>query len=413
MAFVCALSFDPAAAIFLPAMCALILTSQPPELITMTGLHTSSDERSSCAKGELRCSFRPLLPLTPCDSFSLLAKSTLVALASALVVAWPSTVFGGDAAPATAATQRASANVWSLLDESVGLPGVVASHVTLFGSLSVVASTLPTALGFIYVASQQEPREGDKARLAAVSLLPHTLFVSSVACVLLAPPFWFAAALPLVLLPLALMMSTRELGHGRGEWEWGALVVNVVTFTLWPRARDARLAPLYAALAVGWNVLIGYDPTALRSGTFIKPLSLLVCACMVGLHTLELAHGPSHTLQMLSTALSIAVFTLAGLWATKRFAQEAWALVGLAGSGGELTTARSRAPSLAPSSVSGTSRASSKGRRKRAAQRAMPEPMPSLSLSLAPRERVLSNNNTDRVAQWRRGAAAASTGSRT
>ncbi|GAA6037458.1 hypothetical protein JCM8097_008197 [Rhodosporidiobolus ruineniae] len=167
-------------------------------------------------------------------------------------------------------------------------------------------------------------------------LLPHLLLLSSLSFFLLSFQVHEKGIL-LPLMPLSLLMGGREVGYGRGEWEWGALVGNVGVFSMYPLLARDGVALQYFVLLFLWNWAIGYNPFTLRRGTVVKYLSLATYAALALIHlSSALIPPPPHLpdlFPVLNLTLSCAVFGMTWLWASKRVVQEGWALVGLGGGG--------------------------------------------------------------------------------
>ncbi|GAA6048700.1 hypothetical protein JCM3770_002028 [Rhodotorula araucariae] len=246
------------------------------------------------------------------------------------------------------------ANVWCALNVVVKLRDLVPVSTLAKLALAATATALLPSVGAVlfvsYRLGQGRKREtgtvaaaGSAAPAPTIILLPHALLLSAMAFFLLSFQVHEKSIL-LPLMPLTLLMGAREVGYGRMDWEWGALVNNVAVFSMWPLLQRDGVATQYLALTLLWNFLIGYNPLSLRA-SFVKYLSLATYALILSLHTLEaLAPPPRHLPDLypvLNLSLSAGVFGLAWLWAGKRLAQEAWALGGL-GFGG--AHARAGAP---------------------------------------------------------------------
>ncbi|BGP51755.1 Glucosyltransferase-like protein [Rhodotorula kratochvilovae] len=232
------------------------------------------------------------------------------------------------------------ANVWCALNVVVKLRDLVPVSTLAKLALAATATALLPSVGAVLFVSyrlgqsrERAPAGGSAASAPAptIILLPHALFLSAMAFFLLSFQVHEKSIL-LPLMPLTLLMGAREVGYGRMDWEWGALVNNVAVFSMWPLLQRDGVATQYLALTLLWNFAIGYNPLALRA-SFVKYLSLATYALILSLHTLEaLAPPPAHLPDLypvLNLSLSAGVFGLAWLWAGKRLAQEAWALGGV------------------------------------------------------------------------------------
>ncbi|GAA5901528.1 dolichyl-P-Glc:Man(9)GlcNAc(2)-PP-dolichol alpha-1,3-glucosyltransferase [Sporobolomyces salmoneus] len=162
-------------------------------------------------------------------------------------------------------------------------------------------------------------------------LLPHLLLTSSLSFFLFSFQVHEKSIL-LPLMPLTLLMGGREKGYGRLDWEWGVLLNNVAIFSMYPLLKKDGLTIQYFILTLFWNFLIGYNPFRLRSGSFVKLLSLTAYALILTLHVLEwITTPPPHLpdlFPVLNLTLSAGVFGLGWLWGGKRLAQESWAIGG-------------------------------------------------------------------------------------
>ncbi|KAK4049316.1 Glucosyltransferase-like protein [Microbotryomycetes sp. JL201] len=236
------------------------------------------------------------------------------------------------------------ANVWCALNVIVKLKqiGTISSLARLALCATAIA-VLPSVLGVLWIsntAGQQQkhsaqmrdaPVAGEEPNIPPTSvLLPHALFLSSMAFFLFSFQVHEKSIL-LPLMPLTLLMGGREAGIGRLDWEWGALINNIGVFrsasSMWPLLKRDGLAVQYVALLILWNFAIGYNPLRLRS-SFVKVLSLVAYASMAIIHAIEyISDPPAHLPDLFVVAnvgLSVSVFGLSFLWASKRLVQEGW-----------------------------------------------------------------------------------------
>ncbi|GAA5911465.1 hypothetical protein JCM6882_005009 [Rhodosporidiobolus microsporus] len=256
------------------------------------------------------------------------------------------------------------ANVWCALNTFVKLRTLVSTQGLARLALAVTAvAVLPGTAGVVWVSWRlgQEKKEGqgkgkgrsspvlsgsgaekapnggtvddDKAGVPPTApLLPHLLLLSSLSFFLFSFQVHEKSIL-LPLMPLTLLMGGREVGEGRMDWEWGVLVNNVGVFSMFPLLLRDGLPSQYVALLLLWNFAIGYNPFSLRPGSFVKLLSLTTYLILTLIHLAQLLTTPPPHLPdlfpVLNLTLSCGVFGLAWLWAGKRVAQEAWAVVGL------------------------------------------------------------------------------------
>ncbi|ORY54757.1 ALG6, ALG8 glycosyltransferase family-domain-containing protein [Leucosporidium creatinivorum] len=236
------------------------------------------------------------------------------------------------------------ANVWCALNVIVKLRELASvatlAKVALFATLLVV---LPSMIGLIWVswATGEKARKSEGAQatepsverksVPTIILLPHALFLSSMGFFLFSFQVHEKSIL-LPLMPLTLLIGGREAGFGRMDWEWSVLLNNVAVFSMWPLLKRDGLGVQYLALTLGWNYLVGYNPFHLRH-SFVKYLSLGAYSAIIALHLLELVASPPAHLPdlfvLFNVALSVVVFGLGFLWASKRSVQEGWGVVGM------------------------------------------------------------------------------------
>ena len=175
---------------------------------------------------------------------------------------------------------------------------------------------------------------------SAAALLPYTLASTALAFFLLGFQTHEKSVL-LPLLPLTLLMTTKGDRTGGGaaaaDWEWAVLANNVAVFSLWPLLQRDGLILQHWVLAVGWNLLIGYNPFAvLRRGAApaslsVTWLSAAVHTGMLALHALELlvrvaAPRPAAPLlrrypdlfPVLNVLLTTPVLVLVWFWSLKK-----------------------------------------------------------------------------------------------
>ncbi|GAA5942645.1 hypothetical protein JCM10213_005931 [Rhodosporidiobolus nylandii] len=228
------------------------------------------------------------------------------------------------------------ANAWCALNVLVKLRELASVPTLAKLALAVTAlAVAPSSAGAVWVSWRLRDRASasaaGKCPAPTANLLPHLLLLSSLAFFLFSFQVHEKSIL-LPLMPLTLLMGGREAGYGRMDWEWGVLVNNVAVFSMWPLLQRDGVQTQYLSLTVLWNWALGYNPLSLRP-SFVKYLSLASYTLIFALHTLEaLTPPPPHLpdlFPVLNLTLSAGVFGLAWLWAGKRFAQEAWALVGL------------------------------------------------------------------------------------
>ncbi|GAA5850410.1 hypothetical protein JCM9279_001406 [Rhodotorula babjevae] len=231
------------------------------------------------------------------------------------------------------------ANVWCALNVVVKLRDLVPTATLAKLALAATGTALLPSVAAVLWVSYRLGRERAGAAQAGAAptilLVPHALFLSAMAFFLLSFQVHEKSIL-LPLMPLTLLMGAREVGYGRMDWEWGALVNNVAVFSMWPLLQRDGIVTQYLALTGVWNYAIGYNPLKLRA-SFVKYLSCTTYALILAIHSLEaLAPPPPHLPDLypvLNLSLSAGVFGLAWLWAGKRLLQEAWALGGVGGFG--------------------------------------------------------------------------------
>ncbi|KAM0790439.1 hypothetical protein ACM66B_003317 [Microbotryomycetes sp. NB124-2] len=236
------------------------------------------------------------------------------------------------------------ANVWCALNVVIKLRQVgTISSLAKLALAATLAAVLPSVLGVLWISHAVGRRRDQSSRSQGpVSpshtdaanhgvpptsvLLPHALFLSAMAFFLFSFQVHEKSIL-LPLMPLTLLMGGREAGTGRLDWEWGALINNVGVFSMWPLLKRDGLALQYVALLALWNFAIGYNPLRLRS-SFVKVLSLVTYALAAIIHLLEcISTPPAHLPDLFIVAnvgLSVTVFGLSFLWASKRLVQESW-----------------------------------------------------------------------------------------
>ncbi|KPV73321.1 glycosyltransferase family 57 protein [Rhodotorula graminis WP1] len=234
------------------------------------------------------------------------------------------------------------ANVWCALNVVVKLRDLVPTSTLAKLALVATGTALVPSVGAVLWVSYRLGRERASGSAAVggaaaptIVLVPHALFLSAMAFFLLSFQVHEKSIL-LPLMPLTLLMGAREVGYGRMDWEWGALVNNVAVFSMWPLLQRDGVVTQYLALTALWNYAIGYNPLKLRA-SFVKYLSCTTYALILAVHSLEaLAPPPAHLPDLypvVNLSLSAGVFGLAWLWAGKRLLQEAWALGGVGGFG--------------------------------------------------------------------------------
>lgn len=84
-------------------------------------------------------------------------------------------------------------------------------------------------------------------------------------------------ALPLLLLLLPRGQGRNALAADRAEQEWGiaVLVLNTATFSMFPLFKVDGILLQYAVMQALWNMVIGYNPLKLASGSLLKGLSIV------------------------------------------------------------------------------------------------------------------------------------------
>ncbi|KAK4049334.1 Glucosyltransferase-like protein [Microbotryomycetes sp. JL221] len=234
------------------------------------------------------------------------------------------------------------ANVWCALNVVIKLRQIATvASLAKIALLATLAAVLPSVVGVLWISyksglkndvtssttsSSTEDQRDVPDVPPTIVLLPHALFLSSMAFFLFSFQVHEKSIL-LPLMPLTLLMGGREAGIGRLDWEWSVLVNNVGMFSMWPLLKRDGLALQYVAILLLWNFAIGYNPFKLRS-SFVKILSLITYTLIAAIHTLEcIASPPEHLPDLFAVAnvgLSVTVFGLSFLWASKRLVQEGW-----------------------------------------------------------------------------------------
>ena len=264
------------------------------------------------------------------------------------------------------------ANFWCALNVVVKLREL--ASVPILARLALVTTSfalLPSVAAMIWVSWRAGCDHGARSVVVpppTLSMLPYTLFISSMAFFLFSFQVHEKSIL-LPLLPATLLMAASEPGLPGGDWEWGVLLNNVGVFrcaglllslhsadvdvahSMWPLLKRDGLGTAYVSLTLLWNHFIGNDPFALPSG-FIKYLSLVrirsscchlrMCMLTIAqttytligvLHLLDsIASPPAHLPDLfvvLNLTLCASVFGLSFLWGMKRQVEESWALIGL------------------------------------------------------------------------------------
>lgn len=132
------------------------------------------------------------------------------------------------------------ANFWCAINIVIKLRdwSTVSALAKLALAFTVIA-LLPSVIGMIWVSSEagKRKRAADGAATSTgaedlpptLFLLPHTLFLSSMAFFLFSFQVHEKSIL-LPLMPLTLLMGGRESGLGRMDWEWAVLLNNVGVF---------------------------------------------------------------------------------------------------------------------------------------------------------------------------------------
>jgi hypothetical protein len=280
------------------------------------------------------------------------------------------------------------ANFWCALNVVVKLREM-ASIATLAKLCLVVTviAILPGVVSLVWTSYVLGARGGSsiggpRGVPPTIKLLPHALFVSSMAFFL----FSFQVHEKSILLPLwpltLLLADNNGPGQPGSDWEWSVLMNNVGLFRcvaqqvalswccgVFPLTR-ASLSQHVATVAPGWtrSTVCGFGALlelsdrlqplrvgsffrqAPQSGTLSTSRSLsLFCSChyklmhghqlaysgILGIHTLETISSPPphlpHLFWVLNLGLSCGIFGLSFLWGLKRQIEEGWALVGLGG----------------------------------------------------------------------------------
>lgn len=135
------------------------------------------------------------------------------------------------------------ANVWCALNIVVKLRDL--ASVATLAKLALAATglaVLPGVVGMLWVSWEAGKRkreaegkevkgkeETEKVSMPTLILLPHALFVSSMAFFLFSFQVHEKSIL-LPLMPLTILMGGREAGFGRMDWEWAILLNNVGVF---------------------------------------------------------------------------------------------------------------------------------------------------------------------------------------
>lgn len=164
------------------------------------------------------------------------------------------------------------ANFWCALNIVIKLRDL--ASVSTLAKLALVATlgaVLPGVAGMLWVSWES----GRRRREAAVGgleqtedelaestpptqiLLPHSLFVSSMAFFLFSFQVHEKSIL-LPLMPLTMLMGGREAGYGRMDWEWAVLTNNVgvfrsVVFLPVSPLADVHVACGLCSSAMGWD----------------------------------------------------------------------------------------------------------------------------------------------------------------
>lgn len=136
------------------------------------------------------------------------------------------------------------ANAWCALNIVIKLRDL--ASVATLAKLALATTglaVLPGVLGMLWVSWEAGKRKRDaegmevktkaeeteKESMPTLILLPHALFVSSMAFFLFSFQVHEKSIL-LPLMPLTMLMGGREAGFGRMDWEWAILLNNVGVF---------------------------------------------------------------------------------------------------------------------------------------------------------------------------------------